>query len=102
MHFSSRGSDDTESWSNQVSGLGSGLSQSSGSGPRRAGVDSRPMVRRVSGSVIIAVLLMPAAAPAAERWTIGLTATGAPIEALVVPGAADSSPTVLLVGGLQG
>jgi rhamnogalacturonyl hydrolase YesR len=39
---------------------------------------------------------------AAEHWSIGLTANDAPIEALVVPGAADTAPTVLLIGGLQG
>jgi len=38
---------------------------------------------------------------AGERWTIGLSTTGAPIEAVVVAGRAVSSPTVLLVGGLQ-
>jgi unsaturated rhamnogalacturonyl hydrolase len=39
---------------------------------------------------------------AAERWSIGLTANDAPIEALMVPGPSDSVPTVLLIGGLQG
>ncbi|HEX4997531.1 MAG TPA: glycoside hydrolase family 88 protein [Terriglobia bacterium] len=39
---------------------------------------------------------------AAERWSIGLTANDAPIEALVVPGASVSAPTVLLMGGLDG
>jgi hypothetical protein len=39
---------------------------------------------------------------AAERWSIGLTTNGAPIEALVVPGASESALTVLLLGGLQG
>ena len=38
---------------------------------------------------------------AGERWTIGLSTTGAPIDAVVVPGRSASSPTVLLVGGLQ-
>jgi hypothetical protein len=38
---------------------------------------------------------------AGERWTIGLSTTGAPIEALVIAGRSGSSPTVLLVGGLQ-
>src|SRR5688572_9660783 len=45
--------------------------------------------------------LLPAVAIAGERWTIGLSTTGAPIEAVVVAGRAASSPTVLLVGGLQ-
>jgi unsaturated rhamnogalacturonyl hydrolase len=39
---------------------------------------------------------------AAERWSIGLTSNDAPIEALVVPGASESAPTVLLLGGLRG
>jgi rhamnogalacturonyl hydrolase YesR len=39
---------------------------------------------------------------AAERWSIGLTASDGPIEALTVPGASASSPTVLLIGGLHG
>jgi rhamnogalacturonyl hydrolase YesR len=39
---------------------------------------------------------------AAEHWSIGLTSNDAPIEALVVPGASASAPTVLLIGGLQG
>jgi hypothetical protein len=36
-----------------------------------------------------------------ERWTIGLSTTGAPIEAVVVAGRTISSPTVLLLGGLE-
>ena len=39
---------------------------------------------------------------AAERWSIGLTANDAPIEAIVVDGASSSLPTVVLIGGLQG
>jgi rhamnogalacturonyl hydrolase YesR len=39
---------------------------------------------------------------AAERWSIGITANDAPIEATVVEGASPSVPTVLLIGGLQG
>jgi hypothetical protein len=39
---------------------------------------------------------------AAERWSIGLTASDGPIEALMVPGASTSAPTVLLIGGLHG
>jgi len=58
--------------------------------------------------VLLAATLLIAAVPgasvahAAERWTIGLTAKGAPIEGLAVAAAAANSPTVLLVGGLQG
>jgi len=47
-------------------------------------------------------MLAPSAALAAERWTIGLTAAGGAIEALAVAGASPTSPTVLLVGGVQG
>ena len=39
---------------------------------------------------------------AAERWSIGLTAKDAPIEALMVPGSSATVPTVLLIGGAQG
>jgi unsaturated rhamnogalacturonyl hydrolase len=52
--------------------------------------------------LLAALLLAPCAAGAAERWTIGLTANGTPIETLAVAGAAANSPTVLLIGGLQG
>jgi unsaturated rhamnogalacturonyl hydrolase len=50
---------------------------------------------------VFACLLLPAVVIAGERWTIGLSTTGAPIEAVVVAGRAVSSPTVLLLGGLQ-
>jgi len=50
---------------------------------------------------VFACLLLPAVAVAGERWTIGLSTTGAPIEAVVVAGRSASSPTVVLVGGLQ-
>ena len=52
--------------------------------------------------ILAALWLVPSTMQAAERWTIGLTANGAPIDAVVVAGAAANSPTVLLVGGLQG
>jgi rhamnogalacturonyl hydrolase YesR len=52
--------------------------------------------------LIAALTLAPSAALAADRWTIGLTTTGAAIEALAVAGASPTAPTVLLVGGLQG
>jgi rhamnogalacturonyl hydrolase YesR len=50
------------------------------------------------------LLLALAASPvvAAERWDVGLTTSGARIEAAVVHGPSVSSPTVLLIGGLQG
>lgn len=59
------------------------------------------MARRAPAACVFACLLLPATAIAAERWTIGLSASGAPIEAVVVAGPSVSSPTVLLVGGLQ-
>jgi hypothetical protein len=49
----------------------------------------------------LACLLWPSAVIAEERWTIGLSTSGAPIEAVAVAGRSASSPTVLLVGGLQ-
>ena len=63
-------------------------------------VDSAPMARLVA--FVLVLVLAPGAATAAERWTIALTAGGAAIEALGVTGASTTSPTVLLVGGLQG
>src|SRR5258708_5888755 len=39
---------------------------------------------------------------AAERTVAGLSASGKPIEALIVPGASPASPTVMLIGGLSG
>jgi hypothetical protein len=51
---------------------------------------------------IVILVLTPCAALAAERWTIGLAANGAAIEALVVAGASPASPTVLLIGGIGG
>jgi rhamnogalacturonyl hydrolase YesR len=46
--------------------------------------------------------LLHGAAFAGERWTLGLSTSGASIEAVAIAGRSDSSPTVLLVGGLQG
>jgi hypothetical protein len=46
-------------------------------------------------------VLLPAVAFAADRWTVGLSTSGASIEAVAIAGPAASSPTVLLVGGLQ-
>ena len=60
------------------------------------------MARRPLLSCVFASLLLPAAAIAGERWTIGLSANGAPIEAMEVGGSSVSSPTVVLVGGLNG
>jgi len=56
----------------------------------------------VARLIPLLVVMVASDARAAERWTIGLTANGASIEALAVAGAGANSPTVLLVGGLQG
>jgi rhamnogalacturonyl hydrolase YesR len=50
----------------------------------------------------LACLLLHAVAFAGERWTIGLSTSKAPIESMAIAGRSASSPTVLLVGGLQG
>ena len=47
------------------------------------------------------MIVLPATATAAERWTIGLSTAAAPIEAMVVAGRTAASPTVLLIGGLE-
>jgi len=59
------------------------------------------LVARIVVGVFVIPLLAPQLARAADRWTIGLTTKGAAIEALAVPGA-SASPTVLLIGGVQG
>ena len=51
---------------------------------------------------VVACLLAHDVAIAAERWTIGLSTSGAPIEVASIDGPSPSSPTVLIVGGLQG
>jgi rhamnogalacturonyl hydrolase YesR len=51
---------------------------------------------------LVGCLLLQAAAVAGEeRWTIGLSTNKAPIEAVAIAGRDASSPTVLLVGGLE-
>src|SRR6478672_11393867 len=50
---------------------------------------------------LFACLQLPAVAIAGERWTIGLSTGGAPIEAVAIGGRSAASPTVVLVGGLQ-
>ena len=51
---------------------------------------------------VFACLSLHAPALAGERWTIGLSTSGTPIDAVAIAGRSDSSPTVLLVGGLGG
>ena len=51
----------------------------------------------------VVLLVLPLLAPAyGETRHVGLTARGARIEASIVPGASAASPTVLLMGGLDG
>jgi hypothetical protein len=52
--------------------------------------------------VALACVVLGSSLIAADRWSIGLTANDAAISARVVPGDAESAPTVLLIGGLQG
>jgi unsaturated rhamnogalacturonyl hydrolase len=64
-------------------------------------LDSRSVTRHSLFLCVVACLFVPDGAVAAERWTIGLSTTAAPIDAVVVPGRSESAPTVLLVGGLE-
>jgi len=51
---------------------------------------------------LLAILLISLPALGAEHWDVGLSAKNVRIEATVIGGASNSSPTVLLIGGLQG
>src|SRR5215212_229188 len=62
---------------------------------------SRPVIC-ATRVVLLLLSLLASPVSAAERWTVGLTTSGAPIDAFVVPGPSAASPTVLLVGGLTG
>lgn len=53
-------------------------------------------------AVFLMVVAFPLAVDSADRRDVGLTATGTVIEAVSVPGPTTSSPTVLLVAGLNG
>ena len=64
-------------------------------------IESARVAPRAHVSCVLACLLLPAVAFAGERWTIGLSTNGASIEAVAIAGRSASSPTVLLVGGLQ-
>src|SRR5215510_11477709 len=59
------------------------------------------MAGRVLLACLVACVLLHDEAVAGERWTIGLSTKGSPIEATAIAGRAASSPTVLLIGGLQ-
>src|SRR5687767_8540059 len=64
-------------------------------------LDSRRVARRPLVPCFCACLLLHGVATAGERWTIGLSTNGVPIEAVAIAGRSSSSPTVLLVGGLE-
>jgi rhamnogalacturonyl hydrolase YesR len=53
-------------------------------------------------SAFLALAFLVQTANAAEKWSVGLSTSGAQIEALMVPGRGASAPTVLIIGGLQG
>jgi rhamnogalacturonyl hydrolase YesR len=61
------------------------------------------MIARVALlSSTAAMILLAAPIPAAEHRVVGLSASGKPIEALVVAAAPPAAPTVMLLGGLNG
>ena len=57
---------------------------------------------RVTIPVIFFAVALAAPLAKADRRVVGLSASGKPIEALTVAGAAPTAPTVLLIGGLNG
>jgi unsaturated rhamnogalacturonyl hydrolase len=75
-----------------VSGRGSGHPKGAARIPR-----VRPAL-----TCLFASLFLTTSALAGDRWTIGLATSGTPIDAVAIAGRSGSSPTVLLVGGLQG
>ncbi len=54
----------------------------------------------IAVALSLGTLVLPIAG--AERWDVGLTQSGARIEAIAIPGPTASAPTVLLMGGLAG
>jgi hypothetical protein len=59
------------------------------------------VARRSLLPCFVACLLLYAEAIAAERWTIGLSTSGASIEAVEIAGRSASVPTVLLVAAFN-
>ena len=51
---------------------------------------------------ILVVLMLVVPLAGADQWNLGLAGSGARIEANVVPGESPLSPTVLIIGGLEG
>jgi len=51
---------------------------------------------------ILVVLMLVIPVTGADRWDLGLTGSGARIEANIVAGSSPGAPTVLIIGGLEG
>jgi rhamnogalacturonyl hydrolase YesR len=51
---------------------------------------------------VLSLCVLPPALQAADRWNIGLASDGTKIQAIAVEGLSASSPTVVLVGGVEG
>jgi rhamnogalacturonyl hydrolase YesR len=66
-----------------------------------SGSAGKGTARRMLACVFVS-LVLPATGFAGDHWTIGLSTSGTAIDATAIAGRSDSSPTVLLVGGLQG
>ena len=58
-------------------------------------------LRRLLGATVLALVLVSQSS-GADHWTVGLTSSDQPIDAMVIAGASPSAPTVLLLAGLQG
>ena len=65
------------------------------------GARLRRMASRHLLACFFACLQLHGVAIAGERWIIGLSTSGEPIEAVAIAARAPSSPTVIFVGGLQ-
>src|SRR5262245_1975138 len=64
-------------------------------------VDSGRVARPSVFARVFACLLLHSVANAGERWTIGLSTSGAPIEAVAVAGRSASAPPGRVIGGLE-
>jgi rhamnogalacturonyl hydrolase YesR len=60
------------------------------------------MERTMRKLILICCLAIVSPVMAAQHTSIGITDKGTRIEALIIPGASVSSPTVALIGGMQG
>jgi rhamnogalacturonyl hydrolase YesR len=59
-------------------------------------------VRVLTALRILVVLILVVPLAGADQWDVGLSGSGTKIDANAVTGASASSPTVLLIGGLEG